>query len=57
LLPPGESFEFILEKEKLEKIRKVIAHNNGEVLSEVASGNDMVIRVRKMNHPQEPSRP
>jgi hypothetical protein len=56
-LPPGESFKFILEKEKLLKIRKVIAHNNGEVLSEAASGNDMVIKVRKLNDPQEPSSP
>jgi len=54
LSPPGESFEFILEKEKLLKIRKVIAHNNGEVLSEAASGNDMVIKVRKRNDPKEP---
>ena len=53
LLPTGESFKFILEKEKLLKIRKVIAHNNGEVLSEEASGNDIVIRVRKLNEPKE----
>jgi hypothetical protein len=53
LLPTGESFKFILEKDKLLKIRKVIAHNNGEVLSEEASGNDIVIRVRKLNEPKE----
>ena len=53
LLPTGESFKFILEKEKLLKIRKVIAHNNGEVLSEEALGNDIVIRVRKLNEPKE----
>jgi hypothetical protein len=56
-LASGESFEFIVEKDKLEKIRKVIAHNNGEVLSEVASGDDIVIKVRKMNLPEGPSRP
>jgi hypothetical protein len=56
-LPTGESFKFILEKEKLLKIRKVIAHNNGEVLSEEALGNDIVIRVRKLNGPKGPSRP
>jgi hypothetical protein len=54
-LPPGESFQFILEKEKLLNIRKVIAHNNGEVLSEAASGDDMVIKVRKLKDPEEPS--
>jgi hypothetical protein len=57
LLPTGESFKFILEKEKLLKIRKVIAHNNGEVLSEEASGNDIVIRVRKLNEPKDSSSP
>jgi hypothetical protein len=56
-LASGESFEFIVEKDKLEKIRKVIAHNNGEVLSQVASGDDVVIKVRKLNHPEAPSRP
>jgi hypothetical protein len=56
-LPTGESFKFILEKEKLLKIRKVIAHNNGEVLSEEASGNDIVIRVRKLNEPKDSSSP
>jgi len=47
-LPPGESFEFILEKEKLHKIRKVIFHNHGEVVSEIFLENDVRMRVKKI---------
>jgi len=46
-LPPGESFEFILEKEKLEKIKRVISHNHGEVVSETFLDNDVRMRVQK----------
>ncbi|MBW1701950.1 MAG: hypothetical protein JRJ50_07450, partial [Deltaproteobacteria bacterium] len=48
ILTPGESFEFILEREKLENIRKVISHNEGEVLSETFVDNDVRIKVRKL---------
>ena len=47
ILPPGESFEFILERDKLENIRKVISHNQGEVLSETFVENDVRMRVKK----------
>lgn len=46
-MPPGERFEFILEKEKLENIRKVIAHNHGRVLEEISRGNDVQMKVEK----------
>ena len=49
ILPPGESLEFIVEKEKLEKIKKVIAHNNGEVLEQTFSDNDICLKVRKVS--------
>jgi hypothetical protein len=49
-LPPDKSFEFIIEKEKLEKIRRVVFHNKGEVLSETVVDNDDVrIKIRKIS--------
>jgi hypothetical protein len=49
-LPPGESFEFIVEKEKLEKIRKVVSHNGGEVIFETPADEDVRLKVRR--HPR-----
>ena len=46
-MPPGGRFEFILEKDKLENIRKVIAHNHGRVLEEICRENDVQIEVEK----------
>ena len=46
ILPPGESFEFILERDKLEKIKKIVARNGGEVVTETAMENDVQLRVR-----------
>ena len=46
-MPPGESFEFIVEKDKLEKIHIVVSHNGGRVVSETAVDNDVRIRVKK----------
>ncbi len=46
-MPPGESFEFIVEREKLENIRKVVSCNQGKVLSETFVENDVRIKVRK----------
>jgi len=48
-LPPGETFEFILEREKLENIRKVIAHNQGEVLEQTFVGSDVQMKVKKLD--------
>jgi hypothetical protein len=48
MLPPGGCFEFILEGEKRDKIKKVISHNHGEVLSETFFENDVRMRVRKI---------
>jgi hypothetical protein len=46
-MPKGESIEFILEKDKLEKIRKVIAHNGGEVVVEAFLNGDVRLKVKK----------
>jgi hypothetical protein len=47
MLPPGESFEFIVEREKLVNIRKVVCHNKGKVLSETFVENGVRISVKK----------
>jgi hypothetical protein len=51
-LPPGESFEFIIEAEKLEKVRRVVAHNGGKIIEESRSGEDFQVRVSKNNVPE-----
>jgi hypothetical protein len=48
ILPLGESFEFILESEKLAKIRKVVSHNGGRVLSETYLEDGVRLRVEKI---------
>ena len=52
ILPPGESFEFILEKDKLDKIKKVISHNGGEVILETFLDNDVRLSVKKVSQPE-----
>ncbi len=47
-MPPGASFEFIVEKEKLSKIRKVVEHNEGRILKEDLKGNDATLQVQKI---------
>jgi len=48
VLPPDRIFEFIIEGEKLEKVKKVISHNDGEVVSESpVDRNDVRVRIRK----------
>ena len=48
ILPPGEGFEFILEKDKLGKIKKVISHNGGEVVLETSIDSDVRLKVKKV---------
>ena len=48
ILPPGESFEFILERDKLEKIKKIVARNGGEAVTETAMENDVQLSVMKV---------
>jgi hypothetical protein len=45
MLPPGESFEIVIEADKLEKVRRVIAHNGGEVIGESRVSEDVRLRV------------
>jgi hypothetical protein len=47
MLPPGESFEFMIDADKLDKVRRVIAHNGGEVTGESRVGKDVRLRVSK----------
>jgi len=47
VLPVTEVFEFIVESDKLEKVRKVVFHNHGEVVSESPMGTDVRVRIRK----------
>jgi len=50
-------FEFIVEREKLEKIRKVVFHNQGEVLSETAvDQNDVRVKIRKSSNEDRTTR-
>jgi hypothetical protein len=50
-LPPGEAFELIIEADKLDKIRRVIGHNGGEVIEERRVGEDVRLRVSKHHVP------
>ena len=44
---------FILERDKLEKIKKVVARNGGEVVTETPMENDVQLRVRVSPQDQE----
>ena len=48
IIPSGEAFEFILEGEKLEKIKKVIAHNQGVIVAETWLDKDVRLKVKKI---------
>lgn len=47
-MPPGDTFEFIVEKEKLANIRKVVSHNQGQVISQNTMNNDIRLTVEKI---------
>ena len=49
ILPPGKSFEFILEKEKYDNIKKVIAYNGGEILAESSIDEGIYLKVSKVS--------
>ena len=51
-MPPGESFEFIIEADKLEKVRRVVAHNGGKIIEESRRGEDFQVRVSKNKVPE-----
>jgi hypothetical protein len=42
----------MIEAEKLDKIRRVIAHNGGEVTVEIRVGEDVRLRVSKHHVPE-----
>jgi hypothetical protein len=47
MLPPGECFEFMIDADKLDKFRQVIAHSGGDVAGESRVGKDVRLRVSK----------
>lgn len=53
-MPPGKEFEFIVEKDKVDKVKRVIAHNDGEVIAERADQEDVRMRVRRIGSGKEP---
>jgi len=46
-LQPGQCFEFIIELDKLEKIKRVIAHNEGKIVKQTMLRNGMQLKVVK----------
>ena len=52
ILPPGASFEFLIEADKLEKVKRVIDHNGGQVIGESRVGDDVQLRVSKHQVPE-----
>jgi hypothetical protein len=54
LVPPGKEFEFIVEKDKVDKVKRVISHNSGAVVDERAEYEDVRMRVRKIGTGEEP---
>ena len=48
ILPPGEHMEFIIETEKLEKIKKVVQHNQGEIVAKEDLPQAVRLRVKKI---------
>ena len=51
ILPPGGSFEFVLEREKYSNIKKIIDRNGGTILSESNMENGIQIKVLKVSKP------
>jgi hypothetical protein len=48
MMPPGNSFTFLVEVDKLERIHRVVAHNDGEIVEETPLGDDIKVSVRKV---------
>lgn len=49
----GKDFEFIVERDKVDKIKRVIARNEGEVVGETPVQEDVRIKVRKVRSGEE----
>jgi len=48
IMPPGEHIEFIIETEKLEKIKKVVQHNHGEIVAREDLPQAVRLKVKKL---------
>jgi len=53
LLPPGKSLKFVVEREKMDKLRKVISHNDGEIVAEALIDNGVRFEVRRTQSKKE----
>jgi len=47
-MPRGEHIEFIIETEKLEKIEKVVKHNDGKIVEHENLPGALKLKVRKI---------
>lgn len=54
MVRPGKEFEFIVEKDKVDKVKRVVAHNDGEVVNETAEKEDVRMRVRRIGSGKDP---
>ena len=48
ILPSGEHIDFIIETEKLEKIKKVVQHNQGKIVAREDLPHAVKLRVMKL---------
>lgn len=51
MLPRGRAFEFILEREKYNNIKKIVDRNGGRILSESNMGDGIQLKVLKESEP------
>lgn len=50
----GKAFGFLIEKDKLEKIRSVVSRNHREVISEFPVVNDVRLKVGEVRETERP---
>jgi hypothetical protein len=48
-LPPGARLKFIVEADKMERIRRVVGHNKGIILEEIRLKGGVRVLVEKSN--------
>ena len=48
ILRPGQYIEFIIEREKLEKMRKVVEHNKGQIVAKEDMSDAVKLKVEKL---------
>jgi len=48
MMSAGDSYTFLVESDKLERIQRVVSHNDGEIVEDIPVGNDVRVSVRKL---------